>query len=122
MAVTYQIDGHIISLILPAECTRKDFTQALAHALGEVTSDSRLCLLVDLSLSIKSVESDDLRWLANYLSSVERLSKCCALTVSDPVRYGLCRMFSVFAESHGITASVFKDIDEARQWLEMTGK
>ena len=41
-----------------------------------------------------------------------------ALVESGTVRYGMARMASILAEPTQIVLRVFRDIDEARRWLE----
>jgi len=40
-----------------------------------------------------------------------------AIVVSTDLYFGLARMFQVFAENSGIDYQIFREIDEARDWL-----
>lgn len=40
-----------------------------------------------------------------------------AIVVEQEVTYGIARMFSALAGLQGVTAEVFRDIEEARSWL-----
>jgi hypothetical protein len=44
-----------------------------------------------------------------------------ALLVSDDTTYGLCRMFATYAESVGQVLNVFRDRQEAEDWLGLPG-
>ncbi len=53
----------------------------------------------------------------DYLA-VSASGKRAALVESGTVRYGMARMASILAEPTQIVLRVFRDIDEARRWLE----
>ena len=47
----------------------------------------------------------------------ELRGKLWAIVVDDLVNFGTSRMQQTIAEWHGLEVRIFKDIDEARQWL-----
>jgi len=58
--------------------------------------------------------TDELREAA---ALVTRLRGRVAIVVSTDLYFGLARMFQVFAENSGIDYQIFREIDEARDWL-----
>ena len=51
--------------------------------------------------------------------SAEVASHKLALVVSKEVAYGMARMYQTLTKSNIETVSVFRDIDEARAWLQL---
>jgi hypothetical protein len=75
-------------------------------------------LIVDCSTNFdpSSIQLEEIA--AMYGSIKDRISSRWALVVAEEYHYGLGRMYSVFAERYGLDARVYKDVSEARAWLD----
>lgn len=71
--------------------------------------------LFDLSQSTENRSIKELQLIAALIH--ERLpNSCIALLVTTEVSYGLSRMFSTFAASLDMEATVFRDRNECKAW------
>ncbi len=65
----------------------------------------------------KDIALDEIRWLVDVGSKMVPQDYRLAIIVSQDVVYGLGRMYQTRV-SEQFQAKVFRDIDEARQWLQ----
>jgi hypothetical protein len=99
-------------------------TDALIGALNSLLSNPDLPehaqILLDLrnSQSVLNRSIPELRRIATtFVGVAGRFDHRCALLVRGAARYGLMRMAAVWAELRGVEARVFRDEQEARNWL-----
>jgi hypothetical protein len=75
-------------------------------------------LLHDLGSDYR-ISSDEAYEAARDLNDLMGLySPHIAVVVSEDIKYGLGRMIAAYCERHGIDFQVFRNFDNARQWLE----
>lgn len=77
-------------------------------------------LLLDLtdSVSFRKRSSEDLRYIATFLSDRRQLfGSCLAAVGRSDLSYGLLRMGTVFTADHGIVAEAFRTREKALDWL-----
>jgi hypothetical protein len=116
--------GRIFRVEFIGSYTPEDVKDAFATAFADPDLSEDALFLMDLRYSDstggRSVEH--VRQLADWLGSraAER-GKRFAVVVGEPVQYGVIRMASVFAESHGIEVQLFEEILEALAWLGVSG-
>lgn len=119
MAITYKIlKDHVVIT------TEGDFkSHDLNVKFGELVSDPKftkgLNLLVhDLSTSFVP-SSDEIENAAKFLESMlKNFAPKIAVVVNKEVKFGMGRMLENFCEMRKISLRVYKDIEEAQEWLQ----
>lgn len=78
-----------------------------------------VCLFADGRMVERAPSTAELRAIARDLKPLlDRGLGPIVILTSSAFVYGICRMFSVFAEAMGATVHVFRSGDEAHDWLE----
>jgi hypothetical protein len=120
MAVTHSIQDGVLTMELVGTYLSADVIRQFLKALNDPKCPPRVALLMDVSRSesLAKRPTDEIRMVAEFLGSYsERVGGRCAVVASPDVHYGLSQMGSVFSESVGITARVFRTKNEAIDWL-----
>jgi hypothetical protein len=98
----------------------EDVVEAFSRAFAEPDFPQRALFLMDMrfSDSVGSRPVPNIRELADRMAplAAERGERF-AVVVAEPVQFGVIRMASVFAESHGIEVRLFEDLPTATAWL-----
>jgi len=91
---------------------------ALSQAVSDPAFRAGLALLCDLRLEIDDPGSEEMRSRAKFIASLLPLGipRRCALVIGLH-QYGIARMEAAHLEYEGMEPEIFRDIDEARQWL-----
>lgn len=119
-AVTYWIDGPLITLAAEGEHTMADVQAALDGALHDPRLGSEVLLLIDVCKSTGTPGPNEIRMFAEFLRTVPaRLPASCAVLTCDALRYGLSMELSGWASARGVRIRVFAigENDKARSWL-----
>jgi hypothetical protein len=75
--------------------------------------------LIDVRHATSNITADDLRDIAELVRRRPREAESKrAVVVSSDEHYGLMRMFEAFTESGPTRYRVFRDLEEARAWVE----
>ena len=120
MPVTYQWDGPLLKLELAGTYEPEDVIRQFEAALADPRAAEKVALLVDLSRSesIGTRNPSQIRLVAQALEPyTERIEGRCALVAPEDVQFGLSRMGSVYSESVGVEAEVFRSEEDALAWL-----
>ncbi len=119
MPVTYQI----IQDILYTECAGNvTFREVMDH-FRVLAKDTALPKSVDVLLDLTQLdslpESGQLRGVSSEIGKIRDQVRFEALAVaaSSDVLFGMCRMFEVFAEPHFRAITVFRRLQEAKEWI-----
>ena len=121
MTVQYQIDRSIrrITTRAFAEVTIEEVLEHFDELLADPSYEPGLDALVDLVDCETLLEIDQLRSVAEHatadLSSL-RFGRLAIVVVSDAL-FGMVRMFHTLSEAAFSDAQVFRDRDQALQWL-----
>lgn len=121
MPVAYEFDGRIILMRMAGKYAASDIRKAILEALGDARAPSGAVLLFDLreSTSLGERTADEVREMARFLAAHgKRFSNRLAMVTADNLAFGLMRLGSVTANSGGVDAEVFREMDAARRWLE----
>ena len=120
MSITYSVDprsGHLM--------TRADgvvtFQEIDEHLDAEQRSrDLHRPEVIDARGATTDVTALQVRLLIQRAASMLRVADVgpTAIVTSDDVVYGMARMYSILAESAGVHAEVFRDMQSAHVWLE----
>ena len=92
------------------------------EVINVLMTDPHVCcgvrMFVDGRMVERAPSTAELRAIARDLKPlVDRGLGPIVILTSSPFVYGICRMFSVFAEAMGATVHVFRSGDEAQHWL-----
>jgi hypothetical protein len=120
MPVSYSFDGRIVVMRMEGDYTTDDLKARVLEALddGKCPKDAVLMFDMRQSEAIRGRKPAEVQDMANFLAAQgPRFSKRFAMVTGTDVAYGLMRLGSVYAEHGGVTAEVFRDFDEAKQWL-----
>jgi hypothetical protein len=95
----------------------------IAVTLDELLDDPRIGydtrMLVDARAVTGAPSTAELRLIARDLEPLrERGVTRMAVCAESTFVYGVARMFAVFAEMFGMRVAAFRQMDEARRWLE----
>ena len=88
---------------------------ALSEAVSHPAFRPDLALLCDLRLETDDPSSEEMLWRAKFVAGLG-ISRRCALVIGLH-QYGIARMQAVHLEFEGMEPEVFRDMDEAREWL-----
>ncbi len=114
------IDGEYVVLHCEGEVSAEDFAGINEYLYARMDDATFRFQMVDLSEVTKvSVSPEEVRALADQdVAATEKLGPIAvALVATRAVTFGLSRMWGTFVSEGGIATSVFKDLEEARQWL-----
>ena len=121
MPVTYIINkpGEFIHTRCVGETTIEEVIGHFETLVQDPDCPERLDVLLDLSEVASIPESEQLWTISDKIA--ETLIRVqfgrCAIVAIRPVLFGMMRMFQAFAEDHFSGVCVFKNEDEARNWL-----
>ncbi len=95
-----------------------------ARAVEELVADPRFrpgmpILFDDYGADVRNVSVEDVKALAHHFVrlSPELGSARAAMLVSEPLTFGVARMFEQYASNASLTFSVFYRREEAVRWL-----
>ena len=122
MTVAYALDRE--SGIVHTRCTGNVTFEEVLNHFSQLEADSslppRLDVLLDLTAMESLPEGDQLRSVAGELDRLQ--SKVTwggfAIAANRDALYGMIRMFQVFAEDIFERSHVFRDLEEAKRWLD----
>ena len=124
MAVTYSFHRNILKMTFegfyPSQAIIDSFEKALADPAFP-PENTGLLLDVNRSESLADRPVDDLRRVADYFArNADRVGRRCAIVAESTVHFGLMRMAVAFAEMYDAQARVFKNEEEAVEWLNQS--
>jgi hypothetical protein len=97
-----------------------EVVQALEAVMAHPDFRPRLNGIADFRAGdVEHIRSDDVRRLASLLARHRDAigPSRTAVVVSRDVTFGMARMFQAFAEATPVETQVFRNMDEARQWV-----
>jgi hypothetical protein len=121
MTIQYQIDRSIrrITTRVFGEVTIEEVLQHFDEALADSSFEPDLDVLLDLVDCKTLLGADQIRTAAEHMTadlSSLRFGRLAIVVVSDAL-FGMVRMFHTFSEAAFSDAQVFRDRDQALQWL-----
>ena len=120
MGVKYKFDGNLLLMTLHGVCPVEDFIDTFDKALIDPAFPKNARFLLDVSASISLADRsvDELRQVVDHFGPrAGRVGRRCALVAQSPVHFGLMRIAVAFSELHGVTANVFRTVEDAVEWL-----
>ncbi len=119
-AVSYNISGVLLHLVMDGEYLPDDIRAKVSAAMADPRLQENTLFLMDMrtSQALSERTPDDLRAMANFLGGFsDRFGQRLAMIASAQLHYGLLRMASAFSAMEGFEANVFYEWDEAMDWL-----
>jgi hypothetical protein len=99
-----------------------DVIKTFESALNDPKCPNPASLLVDVrrSETLATAEISDIRRVAEYVGPfARRVGGRVAVVASSDVHFGLSRLGSVYTETVGVEAQVFRDVESAVSWLSI---
>ncbi|MDX2227104.1 MAG: hypothetical protein SFY92_08475 [Verrucomicrobiae bacterium] len=96
------------------------FSQAIekARTSSASTPQLRWHLIFNLLESTEKRSAHEIQGIAQYIGSHrDILSGRCAMVVTQPLYFGLSRMFGTFLEKYGVEMAVFDSMEKAHDWI-----
>lgn len=124
MAVTYVIEGDLLTLTLEGEYAPEDVIERFLSAMSGPKCPDPVTLLVDVSASasLATRPTDQIRLVAERLGEFKnRIGGRCAVVAASDVNFGLSRLGAVYSEGVGVHVEVFRDRAQALAWLRSAG-
>ena len=116
--VGYELSGRHLVVRVEGSYSIQQLLGALVSGLEALEQEVRALVLIDARASTAARPTADVRAagvaLAAMASRIERL----AIVVGSEVHFGLARMASMFAGEVGASSEVFRDLTEARAYLD----
>jgi len=122
MSVSYSIHGTLLRLELVGKYEPDDVIKTFESALNDPKCPNPASLLVDVrrSETLATAEISDIRRVAEYVGPfARRVGGRVAVVASSDVHFGLSRLGSVYTETVGVEAQVFRDVESAVSWLSI---
>jgi len=117
--ISYGFDGDVVHFNADGELSNAVVRAGLEAATKDRAFRPGMSILMHDQGSDYQVSSDEAYEAARDLSELTKLySPHIAVVVHEDVKYGLGRMIAAYCERHGIDFQVFRDFENARQWLE----
>jgi hypothetical protein len=125
MTIQYQIDAssNRITTRVFGEVTIDEVLQHLDEVSADSGFEPDLDLLLDLIDCKTLLDADQIRTAAERMTadlSSFRFGRLAIVVVSDAI-FGMTRMFHAFSEAAFSDAQIFRDRDQALQWLDEFG-
>jgi len=120
MPVSYSIHGSLLKLELVGQYEPDDVINTFVGAMNDPAVPTPVALLLDVrkSLTLANAAIADIRRVAEYVGPfADRVGGRVAVVASSDVHFGLSRLGSVYSESVGVEAQVFRDVESAVAWL-----
>jgi SpoIIAA-like len=120
MPVSYELKGSLLRLDLEGLYEPQDIIQQFLAGLSDPKCPKRVALLVDAvrSKSLEKRRPHEIRLVAESLKPyADRIGGRCAIVAEADVHFGLARMGSAYTEAIGVETEVFRNSEQALDWL-----
>ena len=119
MPVSYEFDENVVHFTADGELSNPMVREALESATKDPSFRPGMSILMHDRGSDYQISSDEAYEAARDLSDMMGLySPHIAVVVHEDIKYGLGRMIAAYCERHDIDFQVFRNFENARQWLE----
>ena len=119
MSVTYRLNDDVVEMTLNGTTGIEEVIQTFHKALDDSNTPEEFVLLVDVreSSSLATRPTSEIIKVAEYLGPFQDRVKRCAVLATENIHFGLSRLGAVYSETAGVMTSVFRDKEEAIDWL-----
>ncbi len=124
MPVDFKIDTErrLIVATVFDEISDTDIIEGLHSSVSDPGFEPGFNVLSDHTRITRPITTEQVKLLVGHMESLsDHLAGArWAIVTNSPASYGMMRMLSVFAERVPMELQVFRDADEANQWLVST--
>jgi len=119
MSATYRLNDDVVEMELNGTTGIDEVIQTFHKALEDSNTPEEFVLLLDVrqSSSLATRPTSDIIKVAEYLGPFQDRVKRCAVLATENIHFGLSRLGAVYSETAGVMTSVFRDKEEAIDWL-----
>jgi len=119
MSATYRLNDDVVEMTLNGTTGIEEVIQTFHKALDDSNTPEEFVLLVDVreSSSLATRPTSEIIKVAEYLGPFQDRVKRCAVLATENIHFGLSRLGAVYSETAGVMTSVFRDKEEAIDWL-----
>jgi len=119
MSATYRLNDDVVEMTLNGTTGIEEVIQTFHKALDDSNTPEEFVLLVDVreSSSLATRPTSEIIKVAEYLGPFQDRVKRCAVLATENIHFGLSRLGAVYSETAGVMTSVFRDKEEAVNWL-----
>ena len=119
MSATYRLNDDVVEMELNGSTAIDEVIQTFHKALDDSNTPDEFVLLLDVrkSSSLATRPTSEIIKVAEYLGPFQDRVKRCAVLATENIHFGLSRLGAVYSETAGVMTSVFRDKEEAIDWL-----
>jgi len=119
MSATYRLNDDVVEMTLNGTTGIDEVIQTFHKALDDANTPEEFVLLLDVreSSSLATRPTSEIIKVAEYLGPFQDRVKRCAVLATENIHFGLSRLGAVYSETAGVMTSVFRDKEEAIDWL-----
>jgi hypothetical protein len=119
MSATYRLNDDVVEMTLNGTTGIDEVIQTFHKALDDSNTPEEFVLLLDVreSSSLATRPTSEIIKVAEYLGPFQDRVKRCAVLATENIHFGLSRLGAVYSETAGVMTSVFRDKEEAIDWL-----
>lgn len=119
MSATYRLNDDVVEMTLNGTTGIDEVIQTFHKALDDSETPEEFVLLLDVrkSSSLATRPTSEIIKVAEYLGPFQDRVKRCAVLATENIHFGLSRLGAVYSETAGVMTSVFRDKEEAINWL-----
>jgi SpoIIAA-like len=119
MSATYRLNDDVVEMTLNGTTGIDEVIQTFHQALDDSNTPEEFVLLLDVreSSSLATRPTSEIIKVAEYLGPFQDRVKRCAVLATENIHFGLSRLGAVYSETAGVMTSVFRDKEEAIDWL-----
>ncbi len=119
MSATYRLNDDVVEMTLNGSTGIDEVIQTFHKALDDSDTPEEFVLLLDVrkSTSLATRPTSEIIKVAEYLGPFQDRVKRCAVLATENIHFGLSRLGAVYSETAGVMTSVFRDKEEAIDWL-----
>jgi hypothetical protein len=124
MPITISVDqpNNLTTFIVDGPIYLAEIQAAIKRFYENTNPPPSKHILWDLrNASVDKLRSDEAVQLANYAANFDKRKEIgkTAIVASSDVVFGVSRIFEAHVINPSIKLNVFRDVDEAREWLEI---
>lgn len=119
MPIAYRIDPPLVTVVPYGVNSLESVSAVFDRILADRDFDPPVGILFDACHTEYGPPSEELEALSEYLAGFDvfRQSRWAIVANPNTLVYGVTRMFCCLAESQGMLAEPFSDLERARAWL-----
>jgi hypothetical protein len=120
MAISYKIEDQFILIQTEGNFKPSDLNDTFTKIFsGSDVKPGVKILLHDMDSVYTPTSQDIESGVRNIEYFMKNICSKMAIVVSSDVNYGMGRMMETFCEQRDMSVRVFKDMDQAKQWLKI---